>query len=135
MNLELSGKRLKHREAALAQRGASASGVTGTKPCSDLLDQQLLSNRNKEGLLSNRSRLGVIRKRLYKSSQACMMSHHQHTCFLLRRDRAVQGSESDSQSEEGKMKRTKGVRRVATKPSSLNLSPCRPSLTSPSPLC
>ncbi|CAB1423817.1 unnamed protein product [Pleuronectes platessa] len=35
-----SHRRLKHREAALAQRCASASGVTGTKPCSDLLDQR-----------------------------------------------------------------------------------------------
>ncbi|CAB1414662.1 unnamed protein product [Pleuronectes platessa] len=37
-----SHRRLKHREAALAQRGASASGVTGTKPCSDLLDQRVI---------------------------------------------------------------------------------------------
>lgn len=65
----------------------------------------------------------------YVSSTACL------TCFLLRLDRVVHGSEADSQREKDKMKKRKEEQRFAVyKPSSLDPSLCLRSLTSSSPL-
>ncbi len=62
------------------------------------------------------------------SSSACL------TCFLLRLDRAVQGSDADSRSEEDEMKRRKESRGLpTTKPSSLDPSHCLQFLTFPLP--